>query len=275
MGVARCPLRSAGMRWKLLVTLLLLAPLSPSSPVAAVSPLAPGVTWNWQIGSTPTDADIALVGPTGRRLLDVDLDTPAAVKAKIKARGIYLVCYMETGSWESYRSDASSFPASVKGRTLSGYPDERYLDIRQLAVLRPIMALRLDRAAAQGCDGVEPDIDDGYLEPTGFPLSLADQVAYDRAIADDAHARGMTMGLKNGAGPLVAAMEPYTDFALNEQCNQYRECSPYAVFIAHGKAVLQVEYSLAVGSFCPKDRAAGFDGLKKRPALKALPRTAC
>jgi len=246
------------------------------SHALAVGTLTPGYNWNWQLATTPTDADIALVGTTGKRMIDVDMEeTPASVITKMHTKGIVVICYMETGSWENYRSDAASFPASVKGKTLNGYPDERYLDIRQLAVLRPIMALRLDRAASKGCDGIEPDIDDGYLEPTGFPLTLQDQITYDRAIADDAHARGMMILLKNGAGPLVAAMESYTDAALNEQCNQYNECSPYKVFIDHGKAVFQVEYSVGVSNFCPKDNAANFDGLKKRPALKALPRTPC
>lgn len=242
----------------------------------AAVPLTPGWSWNWQISSTPTDADIALVGTSGKRMLDVDMEnTPASVITKIHAKGVVVICYMETGSWENYRSDAAAFPASVKGRTLGGYPDERYLDIRQIAILRPIMDARLDRAKAKGCDGIEPDIDDGYLEPTGFPLTLAHQVAYDRAIADDAHARGMLILLKNGAGPLVAAMEPYTDAALNEQCNQYSECSFYSGFISHGKAVFQVEYKLAVSNFCPKDNAKNFDGLKKKASLKALPRTSC
>lgn len=246
------------------------------APNAGATTLSPGWSWNWQLSSTPTDADIALVGTSGKRMLDVDMEnTPASVITKIHNKGIVVICYMETGSWENYRSDASSFPASVKGKTLNGYPDERYLDIRQVSVLRPIMDARLDRAAAKGCDGVEPDIDDGYLEPTGFPLTLNDQIVYDRAIAEDAHARGLLILLKNGAGPLVAAMEPYTDAALNEQCNQYSECSFYKVFINHGKAVFQVEYKLLPSRFCPNDNTRDYDGLKKRPALHALPRTTC
>jgi hypothetical protein len=239
--------------------------------------LLPGQTWNWQISSTPTAADIAIVGTSGPRMLDVDMEnSSAATIAAIKAQGIVAICYIETGSWENYRSDAAAYPASVLGSTMGGYPDERYVDIRQISVLRPIIDARLDQAKAKGCDGIEPDIDDSYSESTGFPLTMADQVAFNRQIAADAHARGMLILLKNGADPaFVPAMEPYVDAALNEQCNQYVECAPYAIFIQHSKAVFQVEYSVAATTFCPKDRAAGFDGLKKATSLTALPRTAC
>ena len=239
--------------------------------------LIPGQTWNWQISSSPTAADIALVGTSGPRMIDVDMEnSSAATIAAIKAQGIVAICYIETGSWENYRSDAASYPASVLGSTMGGYPDERYVDIRQISVLRPIIDARLDRAKAKGCDGIEPDIDDSYVESTGFPLTMADQVAFNRQIATDAHARGMLILLKNGAdAAFVPAMEPYVDAALNEQCNQYSECAPYAIFVQHNKAVFQVEYSVAATTFCPKDNAAGFDGLKKATSLTALPRTAC
>ena len=239
--------------------------------------LLPGQTWNWQISSTPTAADIAIVGTSGPRMIDVDMEnSSAATIAAIKAQGIVAICYIETGSWENYRSDAAAYPAAVLGSTMGGYPDERYVDIRQISVLRPIIDARLDRAKAKGCDGIEPDIDDSYFESTGFPLTMADQVAFNRQIAADAHSHGMLILLKNGADPaFVPAMEPYVDAALNEQCNQYAECAPYAIFIQHSKAVFQVEYSVAATTFCPKDNAAGFDGLKKSTSLSALPRTAC
>lgn len=273
-------MRETGNRFARILTVAITAAVSFVVPtVNAVPILAPGTTWNWQIGSTPTDADIALVGTTGRRMLDVDMEeTPASVIAKIKAKGIVAICYIETGSWESYRSDAGSYPESVKGNTLNGYPDERYVDIRQISVLRPIIDARLDRAVAKGCDGIEPDLDDTYLEgsATGFPLTFNNQMAFNTAIAADAHARGLLIGLKNGAdAAFVPAMQPYVDFALNEQCNQYSECGPYTSFISAGKPVFQVEYSLSVSRFCPKDNAKNFDGIKKRPALNATPRTAC
>jgi hypothetical protein len=248
------------------------------------SRLRPGTSWQWQIDGATIDETV-LDGVTNpRKMYDIDMEaTPAAVIRRLRAKSIYVVCYLETGGWESYRSDAGSFPASVLGDPVDGYPQERYLDIRQTDVLLPLIAARLDRAAAKGCNGVEPDLDDTYTSSTGFPLTVDDQLAYNSAVAALAHARRLSIGLKNGAsadGSFEAAMARVTDWALNESCNRYHECGGYAVFIDAGKPVFQVEYideGSSVASFCAADNARNFDGLLKQSSgsLGALPRTAC
>ncbi|MGZ4769485.1 MAG: endo alpha-1,4 polygalactosaminidase, partial [Ilumatobacteraceae bacterium] len=136
----------------------------------------------------------------------------------------------------------------------------------------------------KGCDGIEPDLDDTYNGyNTGFPLTMQDQLTFNRAVADLAHARGMSIGLKNGAssgGVFEASMVQFTDWALNEECNQFGECGGYKVYIAANKAVFQVEYlgsGASVASICPADNAANFDGILKQSSasLAALPRIAC
>ena len=91
-------------------------------------------------------------------------------------------------------------------------------------------------------------------------------------------------GLKNGASPdgsFERAMVDFTDWALNEECNTFDECSGYSVYIEQNKAVFQVEYmrpnGTAVADFCPYDNKANFDGLLKdsSSSLAALPRVAC
>ena len=77
---------------------------------------------------------------------------------------------------ENWRLDAGSFPASVKGGS-NGWPGERWLDIRQLSVLEPIMDKRLAMCAAKGFDAVEPDNMDGWQNRTGFPLTAQDQLS--------------------------------------------------------------------------------------------------
>lgn len=226
-----------------------------------------GQTFQWQL-TTPVDTNVKA------QVFDIDYElNSAAVVAKLHSQGVKVICYLETGSWENYRSDAKNFPAVVKGKTLNGYPDEKYLDIRRLDILGPLMQKRLDVCKDKGFDGVEPDIDDSYLEGksvTGFSLTMQDQLTYNKFIADEAHKRGLAIGLKNGAdAKFVPAMEPHVDFALNEQCNQYNECAPYKIFIQYNKPVFQVEYSLATSKFCSKDNAAGFTGLKKKTSLNA------
>ncbi len=245
----------------------------------AWTPLAPGTAWQWQIDGEAIDETV-LDGVVGPRMYDVDAEaTDAATIRRLQDAGIVVVCYVETGAWESYRADAAAFPEEVLGAGVDGYPEERWLDVRRLDVLLPLMTARLDAAAAKGCDGVEPDLDDGYTADTGFPITEDDQVAYDTALVEAAHARGMSMGLKNGPG-LAARMAPVADWALNESCALYDECGAYAAFVALSKAVFHVEYSAegqTLEDFCAADAAAGFDGILKESSetLHARPWAAC
>lgn len=53
-----------------------------------------------------------------------------------------MICYFSAGSWEDWRPDAGQFPDSVKGNNLEDWPGEKWLDIRQIDVLAPIMGAR-------------------------------------------------------------------------------------------------------------------------------------
>src|SRR5262249_7524684 len=149
-------------------------------------------------------------------------DNDASVVAALHTRGRHAVCYISAGTWENWRPDASLFPASVKGAT-NGWPGERWLDIRRLDVLGPIMDARMDHCKAKGFDAVEPDNVDGYANTSGFPLTYQDQLRYNQYLATSAHARGLSVGLKNDLGQ-VQDLLPYFDWALNEQCFEYNEC---------------------------------------------------
>jgi hypothetical protein len=202
-------------------------------------------------------------------MYDVDLfDTPASVVADLHAKGRRVVCYLSAGSFEDWRADAGSFPEAVKGDPLDGWPGERWLDIRRLDVLGPIMERRMDLCREKGFDGVEPDNVDGYSNRSGFSLTAADQLAYNRFLARAAHARGLSIGLKNDLGQ-VAELEPHFDWALNESCYAYRECDLLTPFVAAGKAVFHVEYDLATSQFCADARSRGFMSMRKNWDLGA------
>ncbi len=223
---------------------------------------APHTTWQWQLSGR---LDLSVRA----RMFDVDLfDTPASAVARLHARGRRVVCYLSAGSSERGRPDAASFPAAVLGRPLEGYPDERWLDIRRLDVLGPVMERRLDICRRKGFDGVEADNVDGYTNGTGFPLTGADQLAYNRFLARAAHARGLSIGLKNDLDQ-VRALEPSFDWALDEQCFQYDECDRLLPFVRARKAVFTVEYSLPPSAFCARARRLGFMSMRKRQELDA------
>ena len=124
------------------------------------------------------------------------------------------------------------------------------------------MLARLDRAAERGCDGVEPDNVDGYTNESGFSLSACDQLDFNRFLAREAHARGLSVGLKNDLDQVTQLVGDF-DWALNEQCFEFDECGGYAPWIADGKAVFQVEYRIGKRRFCDDALAAGFSSIKK------------
>jgi hypothetical protein len=190
---------------------------------------------------------------------DVDLfETPAETVAALHARGTRVVCYFSAGTRERGRPDP--FPRSAAGRRVEGWPDERWLDIRRHA-LRPVLRRRLDLCARKGFDGVEADNVDGYANATGFRLRARDQLRFNRFLAREAHARGLSIALKNDLGQARQLARDY-DWALVEQCFAYRECERLRPFVDAGKAVWAAEY----GRSCPP-RRPGFATLLKRVTL--------
>jgi hypothetical protein len=188
--------------------------------------------------------------------------------ASLHAKGRKAICYMSGGSFEDWRPDAAKFPAEVKGKPLDGWPGEWWLDIRQIKLLGPIMEARMELCKSKGFDAVDVDNVDGYANDSGFPLSPRDQLNYNILLANAAHARGLSIGLKNDLGQIKALL-PYYDWALNEQCFQYDECNLLRPFIKAGKAVFHVEYRLKTSQFCAEANAMTFNSMRKHLNLDA------
>jgi len=192
-------------------------------------------TWQWQLhGELNTSYAVDVY--------DVDLvEAPQATIDMLHAQGRRVVCYFSAGSSEDWRPDFNRFKPADIGEPLDDWPGERWLDVRSENV-KAIMRDRLDLARAKRCDGVEPDNVDGYFNENGFTFSADDQLAYNRFLAQEAHVRGLAIGLKNDLDQ-VDALAPNFDFAVNEQCFENEECSAYANFSAKGKAVFNAEYA--------------------------------
>ncbi len=229
--------------------------------------LANGMTWQWQLlGTIDTSVDV--------EMYDVDLiDAPQSVIDGLQADGRTVICYFSAGSWEDWRADAGDFPDDAIGDTMEGWEDEKWIDIRSEG-LRAVMQTRLDLAVTRGCDGVEPDNMDGYVNDTGFDLDGFDQLDYNQFIAEEAHSRGLSVGLKNDVDQLEV-LEPCYDWALNEECFAFDECATYTPFIDAGKAVFHVEYvdALADGQdladqICGASAVDGFSTLIKEWGLE-------
>jgi len=238
------------------------------APPGSIWTPAPGTTWQWQLTDTiDTSVDAAMY--------DIDLvEAPQPTIDALHALGRNVICYFSAGSYEPYRSDADMLPVSARGNELDGWPGELWLDTRD-ATVRNVMRSRLDLAVTKHCDGVEPDNVDGYANDSGFPLTAATQLDYNKFLAAEAHARGLSVGLKNDLDQIGDLLADF-DWALNEECYQYSECALLSPFITAGKAVFHVEYgdpSLAA-TVCPTTTALGLSTLVKNLDLDAQ-RTTC
>ncbi len=211
------------------------------------------LTWYWQLQGTVNNSEPVMA-------YDIDgFENEASEVSTLHAKGIKAICYMDVGTWEEWRPDASSFPAAVKGKN-NGWPGEKYLDIRALSTLEPIMTKRFETCRSKGFDAVEPDNMDTFEASTGFPLTGAQQITYDTWIAGEVHSLGMAVLQKND-GEQTSALKAHFDGALTEECNVYSECSNFTPYLAEGKPVLNAEYGSS-DAFCSADNAAGIEGAR-------------
>jgi hypothetical protein len=210
------------------------------------------LSWYWQLTGTVNNSYPAAA-------YDIDgFDNSQREVATLHSAKKHVICYIDVGTWENWRPDASKFPASVLGND-NGWPGERWLDVRQLSVLEPIMTNRFQMCKQKGFDAVEPDNIDGWENGTGFPISAQDQLTYDEWVAREVHSLGLAVLQKNDPEQ-ATELQPYFDGVLDEQCNEYSECSSFKPYLSAGKPVLNAEYNLSTSQFCAADNRAGIMG---------------
>jgi hypothetical protein len=191
--------------------------------------------WDWQIGRvTPLERtgsgavdmyDIDGFLTTTAEVNQIHTTWQAATLPHPKA-----ICYLDL-AWEDYRPDASptvqggGFPASTLGNIYYGYPQERWVDLRQLDALKPMLDARISMCAQKGFDAVELDDIDSF-EPsstTGFNLTPGDAQNLLAWVDNEIHLKGMTVLWKN-TGILSWWGRDYSDGAVVEECYVYSEC---------------------------------------------------
>lgn len=242
---------------------------SSSSAEPSAARTTVGARWLPKVGASfqiQYSGEIDLTLPVDIYNLDWESTTAEEI-AQLSARGVSTMCYFNAGAYEDWRWDQDQFPAEVLGKDLDGWPGEKWLDVRAIDALMPIMTARMDICRAKGFQAVDPDNTDGWIQDTGFDIAPSDQVAYQRALAKAAHARGLSIGLKNNPDQL-GDLAGDVDFAVNEECVRYRECDKYADFLASGKAVFNIEYGGSLTRVCP-GRPVGMTTVIKDRKLSA------
>ena len=217
----------------------------------------PLTTWQIQLSET-------LDTTVDARVYISDIDTPTSIIRGLHNAGRIVICYFSAGTMEDFREDAPRFPAESLGMTLPNYPDERFVDVRHMAV-RAIMQDRLANAARVECDGVHPSGLAAFGGGTGFDFTRADQVAYNRWLASAAHALGLSIGLVDGDVSLSQELLADFDWRVVFGCLA-SQCAAAAPFVGARKAALLIEYGdeTRVADVCPKARDLGLSAIIKR-----------
>jgi endo-alpha-1,4-polygalactosaminidase (GH114 family) len=224
-----------------------------------------GLTWQWQIGNNDIDTSV------NANVYDIDLYVEQSIIDELHAKGRKVIGYMSVGSWEDWRPDKDQFPSEMLGKDYEGWKGEKWLDIRQMDKLAPILLARLDLCKAKGFDAVEPDNMEIHTNDTGFPLTYDDQLKFALWLADESHKRGLAIGIKNAADQ-VKDLVGHFDFAITEDAFFYGWAEKMNPFIESGKPVFAAEYTDLGGdfaSYCRRSQQLNFSTILKHRSLDA------
>ena len=197
-------------------------------------------------------------------MYDVDLfETPRA-SCGLHAQGRRVVCYLSAGSFEPGGPTRGFPPRSSAGRSTAGRTSAGSTSGGSTCSARCWSAGWT--CAAKGFDGVEADNVDAYANRTGFPLTGGDQLRFNRFLAAAAHARGLSIGLKNDLDQAARSSPTSTGRSTSSASNTTSASRRHP--LPAGKAVFVAEYELAPRLLRPA-RAAGMMAMRKRLALDA------
>jgi hypothetical protein len=178
-------------------------------------------------------------------LFDIDaFDNSADLVQQLHDAGRKVYCYIDAGSWERWRPDAGAFPDVVIGDVYFGWPGERWLDVRRIRLLAPIMLARMRLCASKGFDGAQFDNIEGWDNPTGFHLTKADDLRYAIWLANHAHHLGLGAAVENALA-IAPTLVDYTEWQISEECSRWHECDGGQVYLDAGKLYGDVEYGRA------------------------------
>lgn len=242
---------------------------TPSDPTqgqdAGVGRVVSGMRLHYQITGTPQlDANAELF------VLDL-FDAEPADLAALHARGRVAIAYLSAGSHEPWRPDADDFPEQAIGARLTSYPNESWLDIRDTSV-RTLMQKRLQLARDKGFDGVYPGSLSAYRSSSGFTLSERDQLDYDRFLASEARALGLSPGL-SGDFVLGEQLIDAFDWAIAFGCFAADSCENLAPWVERSKPVFDLELDGELSELCPMADALGITVVLKQPDQGAWSRS--
>lgn len=240
------------------------APTTTTTSPPVVVPPAP--SW-WQPGSTHSlqfwNQQSGVVGlHSGINVYETDWTTTTPVQvAAFHVSDAKAICQVNAGAFDPGRPDASQFPAAALGNpAFPAPPGFQWLDVRNTTI-RGIIAARIQTCKQKGFDAADFTYVNGYANPSGFPLTAADQLNYNRWLATTAHSLGLAAGLNEDRAQ-IAALEPAFDFGAAIDAQFLGQAGDFATFVNANKAVFDTEILGIPAIFCPQDAFDRINGLK-------------
>ena len=281
-----CPIPGLPTSLSTTLTLTTATPLASWSSRPTAQATAGKYAWQMVLQN---NTQVTASANDGIDIYDVDVDSSDATFSSILGAGKYLVCYFSAGSSEAYRRDVGCFNTNLGagdyGCNYGGaYGDEFWLNTSSIEVRR-IMQDRIERAAQKKCSAIDPDNIDAYGNNNGIGATESDSISFMQFLANEAHSRGMGIGLKNSL-EIFDSVSSIIDFAVNEECVKYSECNTYTNFLASRAPVVNIEYptdedpnvqtsfnSSEADSRCTAWKALGMPSLAT--TLKGYPTVTC
>jgi hypothetical protein len=213
-----------------------------------------------------------------------------------------VVCHVNTGAvrlsdpdamkfpgYEANPPDAPALPAanSVIGWSIGGEPGERYIDLNAeaRATVLPLIEKRFELAQKSGCDAILAGNNGALISSsTGFPtVDIDENKSWMEDLAAKAHARTLSIGIRNSVMQSTDVDAQAFDWALVERCGEEDMCNLQRAFLNQHKAVFAVDYTVDINgdptnqtNLCT-NQAEGMiqGGIIKTPALDSTPPVGC
>jgi hypothetical protein len=168
-------------------------------------PALPVCVWN-QAYQENYDADSVgdiLANAQGCYVLIDPFESTAARNAipQLNLANNIVGCYISSGTCEDWRDDFAAMQPHCVSEEWGEWGGEYFVDMPNPELVA-IMQARIDNMSAWGCDMVEFDnmdwvFDDQYRQQYGFTATEADGIAYNQALCDYTHGKGMGCMAKN------------------------------------------------------------------------------
>ena len=226
-----------------------------------------GVTFDWLLANPDPNASFS------SDVVDVDaFETPVETIAALHAQGKKVIGYVSVGTLENTRPDGNLLPSEVVGKVYPEWPDEKWVDIRQINKIKPWLLSRFKMIANKKFDAIEPDNLDGYSNNSGFNLTMPDEKKFLDSIITYAHLYGLGIGQKNLPEFSTEFCEKF-DWALTEDAYNQGWAKDMMPYINKKKPVFIVEYTDMMSqqvfdsTVCPDSKTSKYSAILKNRNL--------